>query len=253
MIYQTDNKQIYINKAENFDFVAHAHREIEIFICLSGEAKVSCNFKTEMLNPGNVMLAFPNEIHAYFKEPCGENILIIIDTAFLGNFSDLKNVKYENFLMGENERIVNLANELSNEYKTYKNPQIMLGYIYIILGDILRKLPVKDTLPNIPQNLLSNVLKYVSENYTRTLTLKSVSRNFGVSSEHLSRLFSKTVSCSFTEYLHLLRIEHSKKLLFSSDKSITEIASLSGFNDLRTFNRVFKTIVGITPSEYRKQ
>lgn len=253
MIYQTDNKQIYINKNENFDFVAHAHREIEIFICISGKSKASCNFKTEILAPGDVMLAFPNEIHAYFKEPLGENILIIIDTAFLGAFADFKNIKYENFLKCEDERIVNLANELNNEYKTYKNTQIMLGYIHIILGEILRKLPVKETFPNVPQNLLSSVLKYVSENYTATLTLKSVSRNFGVSPEHLSRLFSKTISCSFTEYLHLLRIEHSKKLLFGSDKSITEIASLSGFNDLRTFNRVFKSIVGITPSEYRKQ
>ena len=253
MIYQTDNKHIYINKNKNFDYVAHAHREIEIFICLEGDSKVSCNFKTQILTKGNVMVAFPNEIHAYYKEPVGENILIIIDTAFLGSFADFKRVKYENILKGENERIVKLANELNNEYLNGRNTQIMLGYVHIIMGEILRKLPVCDTLPHIPENLLSSVLKYISENYAGALTLKSVSRNFGVSPEHLSRLFSKTLSCSFTRYLHLLRIEHSKKLLFSSEKSITQIADLSGFIDLRTFNRVFKSIIGVTPSEYRKQ
>ncbi|MEE0946546.1 MAG: AraC family transcriptional regulator [Acutalibacteraceae bacterium] len=253
MIYEIKDKDIFVYKVNDLNYVAHAHREIEIFICTKGEADATCNFLSKTLKKGNVMMAFPNEIHSYSARHGGEGIIIIINTESLGNLADFKKNKFENFLLEKNENFINLANDLYIEYKNGKNVQIMLGYIHIIIGEILRKLPVISNSFYIHDSLMDNVLNYVLENYLNSITLKSISKKFGISPEHLSRLFSKNISLNFKRYLHFLRIEHSKNLLLNSENSIMLISQMSGYNDLRTFNRVFKQIMGITPSQFRKQ
>ena len=54
------------------------------------------------------------------------------------------------------------------------------------------------------------------------------------------------------EYLNYIRIIHASKLLKSTKKLITDIASECGFDNISYFNRVFKRIMGITPNAYRK-
>ena len=85
------------------------------------------------------------------------------------------------------------------------------------------------------------------------LSFESVARKVGVSSEHLSRLFSEKIAGGFHRYIQLLRVEYAKQLLESSDLSIGEIMTESGFCDQRTFNRVFKSFTNFTPRQYRNE
>ena len=49
----------------------------------------------------------------------------------------------------------------------------------------------------------------------------------------------------------MLRVEHAKNLLRSTDLKINDVIFESGFSDQKTFNRVFKELVNMTPKEYR--
>ncbi|MCC8137722.1 MAG: AraC family transcriptional regulator [Clostridiales bacterium] len=86
---------------------------------------------------------------------------------------------------------------------------------------------------------------------TTRLSLETVADVAGFSKYHFSRIFKECSGYNFYDYLCLLRIKAAENLLMSKEHSITEVALLSGFSSLSTFNRMFKKKKGCTPSEYR--
>jgi AraC-like DNA-binding protein len=66
-------------------------------------------------------------------------------------------------------------------------------------------------------------------------------------------MFKKATGLNFTEYLSRVRIEKAKNLLLNPNLRISEIAFEVGFQSLTHFNRVFKKIVGQSPTDYRRQ
>lgn len=99
---------------------------------------------------------------------------------------------------------------------------------------------------------ISKVLEYIHTNYAKNESLDSLAEYFGVSASHLSRLIKKETASTFTDYVNKLRINESKRLLESTNETLTSIFEKVGFNNRNTFIRLFKQIVGTTPSEYRK-
>ena len=91
------------------------------------------------------------------------------------------------------------------------------------------------------------------EHFTEPITLDSVANALGYSANYLSHCIQKLYGLNFCTALSSLRIERARSLLTSSDKSITEICYESGFGSERSFLRQFKSIMGFSPSEYRKR
>lgn len=98
---------------------------------------------------------------------------------------------------------------------------------------------------------IRTALRYMSENYSQPLTLEEVAKEVGLSPNYFSSLFSKTVGISFREHLCRIRIEESKRLLLSTNYSLTDIAIAMGFNDQSYYCKVFKKITGLAPGQYR--
>ncbi|HEY8529516.1 MAG TPA: AraC family transcriptional regulator [Paenibacillaceae bacterium] len=101
--------------------------------------------------------------------------------------------------------------------------------------------------------LVEECCHYVRENLHEPISLSKMSELFYVSPEHLTRLFSKVKGMSFYQYVQMQRIMESVKIMESRpDLSITDVALSVGYVDSSHFIRVFKKIMGQTPSEYRK-
>ena len=101
---------------------------------------------------------------------------------------------------------------------------------------------------------LSPALDYIRENFTvESISLSHLARLCNISEPYLRRLFQRAFSVSPAVYMRNLRIAYAKELLRSGDYSVTDAASLSGFNDPAYFAREFKNAVGTTPSDYQKQ
>lgn len=82
-------------------------------------------------------------------------------------------------------------------------------------------------------------------------TLGRLAARVGLSERQVARLFRRTLGTSFSAYLTQLRIERAKKLLATSNRSVTEIGLDTGWQSLAHFNTVFRRRVGATPSAYR--
>lgn len=98
---------------------------------------------------------------------------------------------------------------------------------------------------------IRKALHYIADNYTQRLTLQHVAEEVGISPNHFSALFHKTVGISFREYISQIRVEESKRLLLYTDYSLADIAAAMGFPDQSNFSKVFKRITGISPGKYR--
>ncbi len=101
-------------------------------------------------------------------------------------------------------------------------------------------------------SLFGESLKYIDQNLCETdLSLQTVSDHIFVSKYHYSRVFQKKTGVGFKEYIMSRRIETAKKLLIKGE-SVTSVCYSVGYNDLTHFSRIFKRLVGISPSTYRK-
>ena len=84
--------------------------------------------------------------------------------------------------------------------------------------------------------------------------LRQLSNELGIGDKELAEYFSEELSTSFTDYLHLKKVEEFKNLV-QEDKedaySLEGIAQLAGFKSKATFYRVFKKTEGITPAAYK--
>lgn len=94
--------------------------------------------------------------------------------------------------------------------------------------------------------------EFINQNYNEGLSLEIVGDNVGLSPVYLSSLFKKETGISFIDYITEVRIENSKRLLMSTDKTLVEIADSTGFCDTKYFSKIFKKCTGLSPSEFRK-
>jgi len=83
-------------------------------------------------------------------------------------------------------------------------------------------------------------------------TLGDVAARLGVSRRYFSSLFKEETGESWLSYVRRLRVEYAKKLLLTSDRSVTTITFECGFNDLSNFYRCFKKLEGTSPEKWRQ-
>ena len=98
---------------------------------------------------------------------------------------------------------------------------------------------------------IARAKKYISTHLTESFKLPEVARHAGLGVGHFCELFKKTTGLTFTQYVARWRTELAKTLLPDPSRRIAEIAFECGFGSIPTFNRSFKSLVGVAPSEYR--
>lgn len=101
--------------------------------------------------------------------------------------------------------------------------------------------------------LTKRAREYIKANYSKSITLEDVAREINISPQYLSKLFKEETGENFIDYLTGIRIRIAKNLLESNELSIKEICYSTGYSDPNYFSRIFKKIVGATPTEYKDE
>ncbi len=98
---------------------------------------------------------------------------------------------------------------------------------------------------------LQRVKRFVEENYSEEISLDTAAGIAGMERTSFSRFFSSKVGVSFTQWLTRTRIAKARNLMKKSNYSISEITYTVGFSNLRTFEKAFKKLTDLTPSEFK--
>ena len=94
---------------------------------------------------------------------------------------------------------------------------------------------------------------YMENNYYEQINIEFLSKKFHISASQLTHNFKKLTGFSIIEYLIFCRLANAKHLLMTTDQKICDILEQCGFKDDSDFSRMFKTKVGMTPTEFRKK
>jgi two-component system response regulator YesN len=100
-------------------------------------------------------------------------------------------------------------------------------------------------------DLITQARNYIDVNYAKNISLESVAELIALSPPYFSRLFRSQVGKTFIDYLTDLRMSRACQLLREGVLSIKEVTSAVGYTDPNYFSRIFKRIIGHTPSEHR--
>ena len=133
----------------------------------------------------------------------------------------------------------------------YKNT-IISGILNQSIGLILPEIKLNPRIKT-DNSTLQAVLAFCAEHFYEDITLDSVSESLHLSKYHISHLLNQKLGISFNSYINMLRIDKACDLLEETDKKTADISEDVGFGSIRTFNRAFLQISGITPLKYRNR
>lgn len=179
----------------------------------------------------------------YFSYP---HIKIIIITGYNDFSFAQKAIRF-----GVNDYILKPVdlNEMRNLlHRILENFKINQNYQYKLINQRnAEKVYTKEETIHLVEN-------YIRKNYRNEITLGNIAEEAGLTPDYLSRLFKKYKQESPVKFLSMIRIEEAKKLLIEMpDIEVKIIGEMVGYYDQYYFSRVFKTNVGIYPTEFRKK
>ena len=249
------NHQLQISYRDGLDFPPHLHNAMELVFLCKGCATVLYGNEQVQLQPGDVFLSFPNQVHGYENSSNAEGYVLIVPvnpylTAFHSAF-DQKVPVLPVLRKGQWEHTGAplLLEMLYNDWGDAA-PAVISGYLLVLIGKLLPLLETKDA-PAGCADALQAALLFLNEHYQEPLTRSSIAKALGYNESYLSHIFSDTLKTTLTDYIASLRINDSLAMLSDTCASVSQIALSLGFGSIRSFNRAFLRQVHMTPSAYR--
>lgn len=251
MFYESDNSLsgtlIKTESNNDFSFPLHLHSSFELITVTKGEMTVTVDKKQYTLICGQALLIFPNEVHSLHTENHSSHFLCIFSEKLVQAYGNVFNNKRpENHLFTPDKYLLDSLLELQNNDDLLK----IKGILYCLCSQFNENAVYSDRHSN-NADLLFTIFKFVEANYNKNCSLEALSETTAYHSVYLSRYFKKCTGMTYTDYVNRYRINEAGYILRNSDKNILQIAYDCGFDSLRSFNRNFKLVTGLTPTQYR--
>lgn len=257
----------YLNEVE-----LHHHDFYEIYLFLNGNVNYSVENRNYNLQSGDILLISPMELHRPIISPAKkpyERIVLWVQPSFIELYSttdtnlarcfDSHEPFHTNLLRPREdmrENIYNLMQTLvfENNNLTYGSDLSCISSLLSLLV-LINRLSAFDSRHVTPENkneiIVSEVIKYISQNYNKYITLNDLSAQFFISKYHLSHQFNRIVGTSIYRYIIQKRLIIAKQLL-NDGLLPTQACEKCGFTDYANFYRAFKAEYGISPKIYFK-
>ncbi len=237
----------------------HLHRELELVIYMGGRTVVYADSVRYELQPGDLFLTFPNQIHSYETLEQETFHLFLVKPDLMPELMNVFHMSVPTSAVvrggGNDPKIQVLWRALaevcsSPESLPYRKP-LLHGYLLALFSEILSRMTVTG-MPVEDSDALRSIVSYCSRNYDKDLSLSALEEALHLNKYYISHLFSGKLGLRFNDYINSLRVSEACRCLLNTDESITSISDHVGFNTLRTFNRAFIKQIGVSPSDYRK-
>ncbi len=133
--------------------------------------------------------------------------------------------------------------------KQYAGVVLLLEIFAAHLGEVGNQLLIQESCAEPP--LCRRAKAYVADHQGDPISLGEMAHALHVSTFYFCKIFKKATGLTFTNYLARVRIERAKALLLDPNRRVSEVAYEVGFGSLTHFNRLFRKLVGCSPSGYR--
>jgi AraC-like DNA-binding protein len=256
----------------------HRHKEIQLTWIQEGEGTLVAGMNMHLFRPGEIYLFGANMPHVFKSNPeyftpdnkkRVRSITVFFNPADkLSALFDLPEMKgIHAFLEGYNcgfkvphQIFSDISDRLLGLLNSEGIDQLM-QFLQLLktLSSVKGMEPL--TVSSLPNNINDNegmrvasIYNYIIQNYNKPLTLEEVAEQAYMTPHAFCRYFKKHTRYTLVSFLNKVRINEACKLLMSgSHNGIAAIAYSCGFNSITNFNRVFKSITGKSPRNYKEQ
>lgn len=263
LVYQEDRETYFYDQL-------HQHEELQISYIVKGGGTLVVGDSINTYNTNDILIIGGNIPHVFRSDPevSSKSIMFTLfftKAAFNGFFqiSDMESsieffqrAQYGMKISSNHKAMVKLFKKLHKQNKIRR---------------IASLLKIIDLTKHVNYNPLSSfvygkkytddegkrmraVFEHAMENYHNQITLEEVALKANMTKNAFCRYFKKRTNKTFFQFLIEMRIENACKLLYkNSEMSIATISELCGFQNITNFNRKFKELKGVTPSQYRTE
>lgn len=254
-------------------YQAHWHSYGEFLLVGPGKTNIyMVNQKTYEMVEGDFLLVWPMEMHAIIDADRKESLVIQFSNAFINSLFDLQRIMhfYRDLhvvcinshpelvaklrVLADQMKEIWLAAEADRELRC-----CMLLMEFMLTLDAYRDELAPEIRGGDPYSYTDSVMRriimvtdYIKNNLTADdLSQGAMAEKAGISKDYFSRIFRSVTGMNFSKWLNMIRLEKATELLADKTMTLTEIAMLSGFQSISSFNRVFRAEKGMSPGEYR--
>ncbi len=258
-----ETKLLYVTSAKyerDWHSIPHTHYFSEFFYVLRGGGRFLVEGKTFPVRENDLIIVNPNVSHTEMSDnarPLEYVVLGVEGIAF--SFQEEEGADTHQVLSFREKRheIQFYLDTLLREAETRSpyHETVCQNLLEVMIIHMIRETGFSmSVMPSRKANLACGVAKrYIDSHFREPLTLQDLADVTHVSKYYLAHAFTEDYGLSPINYLIARRIEESKNLLKSTDHSISQIASFTGFSSQSYFSQSFRKITGQKPGEYRQK
>lgn len=283
MLYQkmiTGETPYHVTAGRISPFTEHRHADIELHYCLSGTLDIQIDKSQYRLCEGDLALVLPMVSHGIPRPSVGENriLMAILGPSFLKKqFGHFSKIHFRSPVLSlsdpavppeaarELRALFSETADLSNQGEAHAD-LLLTGNLYKICAYLLRIFAFGDgsdgsdepTDPaenaRAPRDIanVEKALELIYYRYPEPITVEDAAKVTGYGKSNFCKIFRRTVGTTFHSLLNRQRVESACALLSETDFPVSEIAVQVGFGESKTLCRVFRSLLGVSPGEYRR-
>ena len=256
------------------DFPSHRHAYGEIIVVGSGAKNVyRIDDTLYTLTEGDIALIWPMENHEIVDANRENSLIVQYSNTFADSLFDFKRIAnhyHDLHIICVNShgllarRLKSIIDKMFRVWDSDKDnremrcARLLLDFM-LVLDEHHKELDADisndggKTVSDTTLNNIISVMDYIKNNLTADdLSQSAMAERAGLNKDYFSRAFKEVTGMNFSKWINAIRVEKAVSLLPEESLSLTEIAMLSGFKSIPSFNRVFVEYKGVPPSKFRK-
>ncbi|WP_300022033.1 AraC family transcriptional regulator [uncultured Maribacter sp.] len=262
LLVQVDKEPLFYNRL-------HQHEEIQISHIVNGNGKLLVGDSIHQFTTGDIYVIGSNLPHVFKSIEGHQNAHMIsvffTETSFGTDFFNLPYLTDTNTFFSNAKsgfKITSNQTQIAEKLLKIRSEQNLKLFICFLelLKDIssASKKPLSTfiyskTLSSTEGERLQDIFDFVFKNFQQPISLDEIAKMACMTQNAFCRFFKQRTDKTFFQFLIELRVAHACQLLISNKElTVNMIAELSGFNSISNFNKKFKKIKGITPTQYQQ-
>lgn len=245
----------------------HAHDFLELYYFLDGSVTYYIEDQVYDLCPGDLLIIPAGKMHRPVianEHAAYERMVLWITLQYLQSIDspagdlqkNLQKVGEHGYCVpfrgDETVFVTALLKKLLYMQKNDTDPKFCAGAVELYLWTIFRSYGVIDTTHRNETQIIPQVIRYITEHFSESLTLEDIAAEFFVSKSYLNRHFKAYTNSTVYAYIMALRLTHARRMLREGIPAV-EAGRECGFSDYSTFYKAFKTQTGLSPQQFKSR
>lgn len=238
----------------------HWHKEIEFVYMVEGELETITNGMKQTISQGDFFFCNSKDIHVTSVSDYQKNYKYLVVQLSYGKMMEyskeeenlyfsIADASVREAIKRQMVLLVDLITmQQKDAFEDIKKNQVVLELFYLLLSKCRVTKPKESRYVKAGTSYAKHLLEYIEEHYAEELSLDSLAKEVGLSSQYLSKHFKQATSMGVVQYINLIRLEHANQELLNEDVTVMEAAMNNGFASVKAYIETCKKVYGLTPT-----